>query len=273
MAQGGVIHACDRIEPDLEEAFARLLANESHAGTRVTRLLTKIWAFLVRDFLSDASYRLAFVLQLGGCSSRSPCSSTASRMINPTTEGLNGVEPFPWLLVGIAFQLYFSTALYSFAAKVRGEQVLGTLEAMLVSPTPTSGRDLFVHGLGFHLGGMRLLVYLLCAVFIFGVKLNVTSPSALVLGVALTLLSSAGIGMLSASFILYFKRGDPINFLLTTGTAFFGNVFFPSKLLPGPVHWVSEWLPMSWSLQVVRGALLRARLSAMWLARSAGSRS
>jgi hypothetical protein len=29
MAQGSAIHACDRIEPDLEEAFARLLAAES----------------------------------------------------------------------------------------------------------------------------------------------------------------------------------------------------------------------------------------------------
>jgi ABC-2 type transport system ATP-binding protein len=29
MAQGGTIHACDRIEPDLEEAFSRLLAAES----------------------------------------------------------------------------------------------------------------------------------------------------------------------------------------------------------------------------------------------------
>jgi len=29
MGQGGVIHACDRIEPDLEEAFSRLLAQES----------------------------------------------------------------------------------------------------------------------------------------------------------------------------------------------------------------------------------------------------
>ena len=32
MAQGGVIHACDRVEPDLEEAFARLLARESSQG-------------------------------------------------------------------------------------------------------------------------------------------------------------------------------------------------------------------------------------------------
>jgi ABC-2 type transport system permease protein len=223
----------------------------------VTRLLTKIWAFLVRDFLSDVSYRFAFVLQLGGMFFAVAVFFYSSRMINPATEGLDGVEPFPWLLVGIAFQLYFSTALYSFAAKVRGEQVLGTLEAMLVSPTPTSVVIFSSTAWDFTWGGLRLLVYLLCAVFIFGVKLNVASPTALALGVALTLVSSAGIGMLSASFILYFKRGDPINFLLTMGTSFFGNVFFPSKLLPGPVQWVSEWLPMSWSLQVVRSALLR----------------
>jgi ABC-2 type transport system ATP-binding protein len=29
MAQGGVLHACDRVEPDLEEAFARLLSAET----------------------------------------------------------------------------------------------------------------------------------------------------------------------------------------------------------------------------------------------------
>jgi ABC-2 type transport system permease protein len=55
------------------------------------------------------------------------------------------------------------------------------------------------------------------------------------------------------------KRGDPINFLLSMGTTFFGNVIFPSKLLPAPVQWVSDCLPMSWSLQVVRGALLHGK--------------
>ncbi len=33
MAQGGSIRACDRIEPDLEEAFARLLAQETARGS------------------------------------------------------------------------------------------------------------------------------------------------------------------------------------------------------------------------------------------------
>jgi ABC-type polysaccharide/polyol phosphate export permease len=33
-------------------------------------------------------------------------------------------------------------------------------------------------------------------------------------------------------------------------------VIFPSKVLPHPIQWISDWLPMSWSLQVVRGSLL-----------------
>jgi ABC-2 type transport system permease protein len=41
------------------------------------------------------------------------------------------------------------------------------------------------------------------------------------------------------------------------GTSFFGNVIFPSTLLPQKIQWISDWLPMSWSLRVVRGALLQ----------------
>ncbi|HEX4825146.1 MAG TPA: ABC transporter permease [Candidatus Polarisedimenticolaceae bacterium] len=221
------------------------------------RLLKKLWAFLVRDFLSDVSYRFAFVLQLGGMLFAVCGFYFFSKMVNPATEGLDGIEPFPWLLVGVAFQIYFSTALSAFSDKVRSEQVLGTLEAMLVSPTPTSVVIFSSTAYEFTWGALRLVIYLLSAVFIFGVHLDVKSPLALACGIVLTLLSSAGIGMLSASFILYFKRGDPVNFILSMGTMFFGNVFFPSKLLPDSVRAISAWLPMSWSLKVVRGALLK----------------
>jgi hypothetical protein len=132
---------------------------------------------------------------------------------------------------------------------VRGEQVLGTLEAMLVSPTPTSVVIFSSTAWDFTWGGLRLLVYLLCAVFIFGVKLNVASPTALALGVALTLLSSAGIGMPLGVVHPYFKRGDPINFSPDDGHVVLRERLLPLEAPPSPVQWVSEWLPMSWSLQ------------------------
>ncbi len=93
----------------------------------------------------------------------------------------------------------------------------------------------------------------------FGVRLHVESFTALVLGVALTLLSSAGLGILSASFIIYFKRGDPINFLLSGMTTFLGTVFFPVEQLPEWIRPASDYLPITWSLRIVRGALLQGK--------------
>ncbi|MCP3979601.1 MAG: ABC transporter permease [bacterium] len=223
----------------------------------MTRNLLKLWAFLRRDFLSEASYRLAFLLRVAGMLLSLVAFYFMTQMMNVDTPGLNGIPPFDYILVGLAFLSYFSTALYSFSAKIRSEQLLGTLEAMLVSPTPTSMVIFSSSAWDFTYGAVRLLLTMVFAVVLFGVKLNVNSPGALLLGAVLTLLSSAGLGILSASFILYFKRGDPINFLLSGATSLLGGVFFPVELLPEWLRGMSEYVPLARSLNVVRGSLLR----------------
>ena len=62
------------------------------------RVIVKLWAFLVRDFLSDLSYRFGFVLQLVGMFFMVAVLFFSSRMVNPATPGLDGVPPFPWLV-------------------------------------------------------------------------------------------------------------------------------------------------------------------------------
>jgi ABC-2 type transport system permease protein len=217
----------------------------------------KVVAFIKRDFLSEVSYRLAFLMQVGGILLTLLAFYFMTKMINPESEGLNGIPPFEWLMVGLSFQFYFSTALYAFSAKIRNEQVLGTLEAMLVTPTPTSLVIFSSAAWDFTYGAIRVILYLLFATLLFGVELHVASPLALLLGVILTLLSSAGLGILSASFVIYFKRGDPINFLLSGMTTFLGSVFFPVEQLPEWIRPASEILPITWSLRIVRGGLLQ----------------
>ncbi len=223
------------------------------------RNLLKLGAFIKRDFLSQVSYRLAFFLQIGGMFFSLLAFFYLSKMIDPAAKGFDGIRPFDWLLLGLAFQYYFSTALYSFSAKIRSEQMLGTLEAMLVSPTPTGMVIFSSAAWDFTYGAFRVVLYLLFAKLVFGVHLYTNSLLAVLLGVALTLLSSAGLGILSASFILYFKKGDPINFLLSGATTFLGNVFFPIEQLPEWIQPASDYLPITWSLRVVRGALLQGK--------------
>jgi len=225
----------------------------------VIRNLVKLGAFLKRDFLSEVSYRLAFMMQIGGIFLSILAFYYLTKMIDPRAEGLDGIPPFEWMLIGLAFQFYFSTALYAFSAKIRSEQVLGTLEAMLVSPTPTSIVIFSSAAWDFTYGGIRVVLYLLFAKLLFGVQLHLQSLGALTLGVVLTLLSSAGLGILSASFVIYFKRGDPINFLLSGMTTFLGSVFFPVEQLPEWIRPASQYLPVTWSLRIVRGALLQGR--------------
>lgn len=225
----------------------------------MTSNLLKLWAFVKRDFLSEVSYRASFLMSVVGMFFSLLAFYFVTKMIDPRTQGLDGVPPFEWLLVGLAFQFYFSTALYSFSRRIRNEQLLGTLEAMLVTPTPTAMVVFSSAAWDFVYGGMRVLLYMLFATLVFGVRLEVGSPFALALGVLLTLLSSAGLGILSASFILYFKRGDPINFLLSGATTFLGSVFFPVELLPAWLRPISEYLPVTWSLRIVRGGLLQGR--------------
>jgi ABC-2 type transport system permease protein len=225
----------------------------------VIRQLLKSFAFLKRDFLSEVSYRLAFFMQVAGMFLSLLAFYYLTGMIDPQAEGLDGIPPFDWLLIGLAFQYYFSTALYAFSAKIRNEQMLGTLEAMLVSPTPTSIVIFSSAAWDFTYGGIRIVIYLLFATLVFGVQLHVNSFIALALGIGLTLLSSAGLGILSASFILYFKRGNPINFLLSGTTTLLGTVFFPVEQLPEWVRPASDYLPVTWSLRIVRGGLLQGK--------------
>ena len=222
----------------------------------------KLWAFIRRDFLSMVSYRLSFVLQLGGMFLSLTAFYFMTRMWNPSAEGLNGMPPFDYVLIGLAFLSYFSTALYAFASRIRGEQMMGTLEAMLVSPTRTHIVVFASATWDFTYGAFRILLYLGFAVLVFNVTLNVNSWPALFLGVVLTLMSSAGVGILSASFIIYFKRGDPINFALSGATTLFGSVFFPVEQLPETWRWVADFVPLAWSLKVVRGAMLQGQTMA-----------
>jgi ABC-2 type transport system permease protein len=232
--------------------------------------LATLWAFIRRDFLSMVSYRLAFFMHLGGIFLSLAVFYYMTRMMNPAAEGLEGIAPYEFLLIGLTFATYFSTALYAFASRVRNEQMMGTLEAMLVSPTRT---HVVVFGSAvwdFTYGAFRMLLYLGLAALVFGVRLNVNSWTALFLGVVLTLLSSAGVGILSASFIIYFKRGDPINFVLSGASTLLGEAFFPVEQLPEWARGLSKFVPLAWSLEVVRGSLLKGKTleelsTALWV--------
>jgi len=184
------------------------------------RTLGILFAFVKRDLQIEVSYRTAFVLQFMGILFSVLFWRLLSRVVTapPDTPGLDGIDYFAYVLLGLAFYHYLTSAMLAFSSKVRQEQMTGTLEAMLVTPTSLGTIVLGSALWDFALTSVKVLVYLVVG-WAIGVNLRLDSllPSLLVL--ALTILAFSGIGILSAAFIFYLKRGDPITYLVSSASA------------------------------------------------------
>jgi ABC-2 type transport system permease protein len=61
---------------------------------------------------------------------------------------------------------------------------------------------------------------------------------------------------LAAAFILKFKRGNPIAWLMASLGELFGGVYFPTTILPEWMQKISNWMPMTHALSALRQSLL-----------------
>lgn len=222
-------------------------------------MMRALGAFLKRDLLIEVSYRTSFVMQFFGIAFTVLVWYFIAGVVSAprTTPGLEGVDYFAYVLLGIAFYHYLSSAMMSFAGKIRGEQTTGTLEAMLVTTTPAGTIVLGSSLWDFLLTSLKVVVYLLVGRLFFGVVIRLDSllPSLLILG--LTILAFSGIGILSAALVLYLKRGDPITYLVASASALLGNVFYPSEDMWPALRSLSRFLPITYALHGLRRALLK----------------
>ena len=230
----------------------------------MTRLLTKIWAFFYRDFLDEVSYRTSFLLQVAGALGYVGTWFFISRWVAKVFESppeLPGVGYFPFVLVGYAFYQYLQSTLQTFSAKIRREQLTGTLEAMLVTPTRASLVILGSSAWDFVMTTFRVAMILAIGTLLawgFGERIGFRAEGipAFLLLLALTVTAFSGIGILSAAFTIWLKRGDPVNYVITAASALLGGVFFQVDVMPAWLQSVAAFLPITHALRGIRRALL-----------------
>jgi len=223
-------------------------------------LLRKPLAFIRRDIIEEASYKLAFLLRLGGIFFASFTFFFLSKLIGkaavPYLERYGG-DYFSFVLIGIAFSGYLQVALSGFSRSIREAQMKGTLEAVLVTQTgiPTI---VFCSSLySFIWTSLTVVVYLLVGVIVFGVRMNGANVLGAFLVLVLTIASFSGVGIISASFVMVFKRGDPLAFAISGASFLLGGVYYPIAVLPEWLQKISYFLPIRHSLEGMRLCLLR----------------
>ncbi len=221
--------------------------------------LRKVWAFVCRDLKLQASYRLAFFFQSFGILFSVASFYFVALLFGeaavPHLQAYGG-DYFSFVVVGIAFMRYQGVAMGTFATTIRRGQMMGTLEAMLVTPTRLSTILVASSVWSFVFASIQVLLYLLLGVLVFGVDLSRANLAAALVVQILTVLAFSGLGILSASFIMVFKQGDPISFLFGSVSTLLGGVLYPIAVLPGWLQPISYLIPLTYSLNAMRRAIL-----------------
>lgn len=222
--------------------------------------LTRLLAFLRRDFQNEASYRFAFFMTIGGVIFRSLLFFFLSEFIgmiaNPFLGDYQG-DYFSFVIIGIALGGYFSVGLTGFAQALRQAQVTGTLEATMMTPTPVSlvivGSALW----SYTYTTFRVFIYLLFGALFLTLDLSRVNVLAAVLILALSVVAFASIGIVAAGVIMVLKRGDPVTAVLANTANLLGGVFYPVAILPGWLQLFSYFLPLTYALRGMRLAVLK----------------
>lgn len=221
--------------------------------------MSKLLAFLRKDFQVALSYRFNLLLSLLGFLFSLLVfffiGRTFTGALSPHLERYGG-EYFPWVLIGIAVSNFVTVGLSAMSQQARSAQLEGTLEALLGTPTPIPV-VLIGSSLWSFLSALASAVALIAAGFLLaGVAVAVPRVIAAAVILLLTFLAFLMVGMLSASFVIIFKRGDPIGTIFGWSSFLLGGVLFPVEVLPGPLRLLSRFLPITYAVTAIRELLL-----------------
>ena len=215
-------------------------------------------AFLRRDFRIERSYRLAFATQLGGAALTLLSSVFLSKLVPGHQASLRpyGGDYFTFVLIGTGALSFFSVGLGGFSGTLSGEQSQGTLESLLV--TPNDPRALLAYGAGwpFAFSTIQLVIYLLVGVVAFGAHVPARSLALAGSVLLLSLVAFSAVGLLAAAVVVVTKRAGVLVTVTAAAFSLLGGVIYPVSVLPRPLQWLAEALPMTHGLDGVRRALL-----------------
>ena len=222
--------------------------------------LGRVRAFVVRDFQLAISYRLAFFLRIVSILIIITTAFYISQIFGTREDSIfsQWQNPLAAWITGLAVLNYFMTGFSSLATAIRSEQLQGTLEGVLMTPISVPGLIVSSSAFDFVEANFYSFLYFLFGWLFFGVTFHGSYGLTFIL-LILTTLVLASLGILSASFALVFKRGDPFAMVLGTSSAILSGVFFPVQLLPESFRAVSNLLPTTYGLDAIRRVLIEGQ--------------
>jgi ABC-2 type transport system permease protein len=221
--------------------------------------LRKLPAFVRRDFLVAWSYRLPFITDWIGLAFQAFIFYFIGLMVDPTKLPTFGGEPTTYLAfaaVGIAISAFLTLALGRVSAGIQQEQLAGTLESLLMTPTSPATVQLGAVFYDLIYVPLRTAVFLVVIALAFGLDFHANGvlPALVVLVVFIPFVW--GLGVASAGATLTFRRGSGAVGLGMTVLVLFSGAYYPLDLLPSWMASLAELNPLTVAVDGMREPLL-----------------
>lgn len=219
----------------------------------------KVPAFVRRDFRIAASYRFGMAIGIAGLVGQVFAFSFISKLVNPSrlpTYGHTHATYLEFVGIGIAVNVVVFLLLHQLAKAIRTEQLIGTIESVLITPIKTGtlqiGSTLFV----LLFVPLRLGLFVALIAVLFGLQLHGAGILPAVALLAAFLPFVWGLGLIGGAAVLTFRGGIGA---IGTGSTLLGlgsGAFFPVALLPSWLQAISAWNPMALVITGLREALI-----------------
>jgi ABC-2 type transport system permease protein len=232
----------------------------------MTLRLSLVAAFLRRDWAVARSYRLSFALGVVDALISLVLFFYLARLVDQTAlasqSQLSGGY-FAFAVIGFSLMDILRAGVTTFAAQLREDQVTGTLEALLVTPSPPALVVLGSASFDLLRAALSGIVLVLLAVLFFGLELsvNATSLIALLVATPASFALFTALGIVIAGLTVVVKQVVALVTFVSTALAVLAGVYFPISVLPPALEAIAKALPFTWTLDVFRDALLGGDVS------------
>jgi ABC-2 type transport system permease protein len=221
--------------------------------------LRKLPAFLRRDVLVMLSYRAMFIGDVLSLLLQALLFSYLAKLIDASTlPTYNGRHAgyLEFATIGIAVAAFAQIGLSRAATAVRNEQLMGTLEPMLSTPTSVETVQVGSVMLDLVYVPLRTTAFFGLMVAVYGLAFHWDGLVPALLILLLLVPSVWGLGIIGAAAIMTFRRGTGTVGLFAMLLALASGAYFPLALLPPWLHTVMAATPLAIALERIRDALL-----------------
>ena len=244
------------------------VAKPTRPWAAVREDLAKIPAFFRRDLFVLWSYRVAFFSDWVNLVVQVLLFYFLNRLIPPErlpTYGGRPVSYIEYVTVALVVTTFMQVALGHLLSALRQEQLMGTLESLLLTPTAPTTIQLGSVTYDLLYVPVRTTLFLVIMSTVFGVDFHLSGlvPTAAVLTAFLPCMW--GLGLMGAAGVITVRRGTGVAGIAVTGLTLASGAYFPIEYLPTWLQELAVYNPIALALEAARQAMLAdAGWSVIW---------